>query len=186
MIVVGYYYTENYICSILVKINVYIFAAVAANGHGCQTLVKMVNRLHSNLCSLADCIKQLWRLFTHNTNSQARAWLYFCLRVTFQNPTVLFIFGMRLFKSGLSQQQSRLVCLCVIWDKHNLNFHGCASSTTIPKSTSVRRVWDCIVDLLAEKEVTISLNTSVSSTFGMENVFRSEIWRRTAVYWCVL
>lgn len=60
------YYYIVVIVPILFKINV--DAAVAANGHCYQTLVKMVNRLHSNLCSLADCIKQLQRLFTHNTN----------------------------------------------------------------------------------------------------------------------
>lgn len=37
-----------------------VFAAVsAANGPCCQTLVKAVNRLHSNLCSLAGYIKPL-------------------------------------------------------------------------------------------------------------------------------
>lgn len=58
------YYYIVVIVTIFFKINV--DAAVAANGHCYQTLVKMVNRLHSNLCSLADCIKQLQTVYTQH------------------------------------------------------------------------------------------------------------------------
>lgn len=57
-----------------------------------------------------------------------------------------------------------------------------AYSPTIPTSTCVRCVWDWFVDLLAEKKITIRLNTFLTSKFGMENVFLNVTWRCTAIY----
>lgn len=144
----------------------------------------MVNRLHSNLCSLADCIRQLQRLFTHNTNSKSiTGFLPWSNGITFENPTVFFIFGLRMFVQVCIVTATVMYCVFVIWDKHNLNFRGCASPPhTIPTSTCVICVWDWFVDLLAKKEITMSLNTCLTSTFGMGNVFLSEIWRSTVVY----
>lgn len=111
-------------------------------------------------------LKQLQRLFTHNT----KGWSVtgFCIdpTVTLEDPAVLLIFGRRLVVQ-VWMVAATLVCLCVICHGHHLNFHACALS---PSPHGFHKhlcwVWDCFVDLLADKEVTISLNTCLTSTFA--------------------
>lgn len=45
---------------------------------------------------------------------------------------------------------------------------------TITTSTCMS-LWDWFVDLLAEEKISISLNTCLTSTFRIENVFLSKI-----------
>lgn len=97
-----------------------------------------------------------------------------------------FIFGMGMFIQVCIVTATVTSCLFV-WDKHNLNFHGWTFfffylPLTITTSTCMS-LWDWFVDLLAEEKISISLNTCLTSTFRIENVFLSKIWRPTAVYY---
>lgn len=131
---------------------------------GCQTLAKAVNRLRSNLSSLAGCIKPLGRLFTHNRNSQSTTGLLPWLS-RLKIPTVFFIFGMGPFV------QARVVTATVTsyafvrhlrrtrFEFSWLLLPPPSLPLAIPTSTWGRRVWVWFVDLLAENAVTIRPNT---------------------------
>lgn len=127
----------------------------------------MGKMLHSNLCSLADCNKHLWQLYTHSSD----CWLSdLCLghamSKLFKNAPNVFVYlvilslGMPVchhmhhrsvvehltttitdaVHSSLAEVTS-CVWLCVIWDEPDLNFHACAFfPVTTPTSTCRRGV----------------------------------------------